>query len=220
MRTVAGSSSEPGYTFIADPNTGLYRPGADRLRVVTGGTDQWEVDSSGHLWPVTDNARDLGKTGNEIRDLYLDGTIKGAASVPTSYTPALTATTVNPNLGSTGNEASGFYYRPYNKRVEGHAWVTWGTVGTSFGTGSYLFSLPSSTDSTYYNASTPRQTIGTWTARDSASGTVYSGIIRLVAAGGSNVNLNISAGGSVGPTNPFTMANGSNLFIEFRYWEA
>jgi hypothetical protein len=46
----AGSASAPTFSFTADPNTGLYSPGADQVAVATNGTGRLFVDASGTGW--------------------------------------------------------------------------------------------------------------------------------------------------------------------------
>jgi hypothetical protein len=41
----AGSASAPTFSFTADPNTGLYSPGADQVAVATNGTGRLFVDA-------------------------------------------------------------------------------------------------------------------------------------------------------------------------------
>lgn len=45
----AGSAAAPAYTFTDDPDTGIYRSGADTLAFSTGGTLAGEIDSSGRI---------------------------------------------------------------------------------------------------------------------------------------------------------------------------
>lgn len=44
-----GSASAPAFAFDADPNTGMYRSGADALAFSTGGTGRLFIDSSGNV---------------------------------------------------------------------------------------------------------------------------------------------------------------------------
>jgi hypothetical protein len=44
-----GSASAPTFSFTADPNTGLYSPGADQVAISTGGTGRLFVDASGNV---------------------------------------------------------------------------------------------------------------------------------------------------------------------------
>ena len=58
----------------------------------------------------------------------------------TAYTPSLTASTTNPNIGSTGN--IGGRYIQIGKTVIGQAKVVFGGTGVSAGSGVYYISLP------------------------------------------------------------------------------
>jgi len=44
-----GTAAAPGISFLADTNTGIYRPGADQLAISTGGTGRLFVDASGRV---------------------------------------------------------------------------------------------------------------------------------------------------------------------------
>jgi hypothetical protein len=44
-----GSASAPTFSFTADPNTGLYSPGADQVAISTNGTGRLFVDASGNV---------------------------------------------------------------------------------------------------------------------------------------------------------------------------
>jgi hypothetical protein len=44
-----GSASAPTFSFTADPNTGVYSPGADQLAFSTGGTGRLFIDASGRV---------------------------------------------------------------------------------------------------------------------------------------------------------------------------
>jgi hypothetical protein len=43
----SGTEAAPGIAFDGDPNTGIYRPGADQLAISTGGTQRLLIDDSG-----------------------------------------------------------------------------------------------------------------------------------------------------------------------------
>lgn len=57
-----------------------------------------------------------------------------------SYTPALTATTTSPTLG-TGSAQVGHYHRD-GRTIYGAARITFGNAGAAAGSGNYKFSLP------------------------------------------------------------------------------
>lgn len=44
-----GTAAAPGIAFLADTNTGIYRPGADQLAISTGGTGRLFVDANGSV---------------------------------------------------------------------------------------------------------------------------------------------------------------------------
>jgi hypothetical protein len=44
-----GTAAAPGIGFESDPNTGIYRPGADQVAISTGGTARLFVDSAGNV---------------------------------------------------------------------------------------------------------------------------------------------------------------------------
>lgn len=73
-------------------------------------------------------------------------TLNTIGAVWETWTPALTASVTNPNLGSTG-VVSGRYAR-VNKIVIGQASFTFNGAGIAAGAGFYLFSLPITAQST------------------------------------------------------------------------
>lgn len=50
-----GSAATPGLAFFNDPNTGLFRLGADQLALSTAGVERLQIDSSGRLFATTTN---------------------------------------------------------------------------------------------------------------------------------------------------------------------
>ena len=44
-----GSASAPAFAFDVDPDTGMYRTGANALAFTTGGTGRLFIDSSGNV---------------------------------------------------------------------------------------------------------------------------------------------------------------------------
>jgi hypothetical protein len=51
-----GTAAAPGIAFETDPNTGIYRPGADQLAVATNGVGRLFVDASGNVTINSSNA--------------------------------------------------------------------------------------------------------------------------------------------------------------------
>lgn len=83
------------------------------------------------------DASGIALGGLDSRVTALEGAV---SSSPTLYTPALTASSVNPNLGSTGT-AEGRYYRTGELVVMEFAFFFDG-AGIAQGTGTYLISAP------------------------------------------------------------------------------
>jgi hypothetical protein len=57
-----GTAAAPGIAFETDPNTGIYRPGADQLAVATNGVGRLFVDASGLISAGTSTPADAGIT--------------------------------------------------------------------------------------------------------------------------------------------------------------
>lgn len=85
-----------------------------------------------------------------------------------TWTPALTASTTNPTLG-TGSSQTGRYGR-VNKSVYGTGQISFGTSGVAAGSGFYYVSLP-------VQAQTLGQIVGTWQGYDSSAASVYFGFL-------------------------------------------
>ena len=66
----ANTTTNPTFSFGNDTDTGLTRPTADTLQLVTGGSERIRIDSSGHITPGADNAQDLGTNSNRWRNVY------------------------------------------------------------------------------------------------------------------------------------------------------
>jgi len=54
-----GSASTPAFSFDADPDTGMYRVGADTLGFSTGGTQKLTIDSSGNVGVGTSSPEEV-----------------------------------------------------------------------------------------------------------------------------------------------------------------
>lgn len=130
-----GTASLPGYSFLLDPDTGMYRPGANRVGWAVGGAATWEIDAAHSLVPA--NPNDIGTSVSPIGTLWATSV---AGILATLYTPALTALTTNPTLGS-GSSASGGYFQ-FGSLIAFWAMINFGTSGTNAGSGQYRVSLP------------------------------------------------------------------------------
>ena len=71
-----GTAAAPGIAFETDPNTGIYRPGADQLAVATNGTGRLFVDSAGNVG--IGNATGLGGTLGVSGNISLSGNGTGS----------------------------------------------------------------------------------------------------------------------------------------------
>ena len=98
-----------------------------------------------------------------------------------TYTPALTALTTNPTLG-TGSSVSGRYGQ-VNKIVCGQGQINFGTAGVAAGSGYYYVSLPITAQSTgkvigqfqFYDSSTLAVYLGTLISDTTTRSLMYYG---------------------------------------------
>lgn len=60
-----GSTTTPAVNFAADTNTGIYRPAADTIGFVCGGTEDFRVDGDGQLWNTINS-----QVGTDYTTLY------------------------------------------------------------------------------------------------------------------------------------------------------
>lgn len=99
-----------------------------------------------------------------------------------TYTPALTATTTNPTLGTSSNQV-GRYSRIGNQ-VNGEGLIQFGTGGTNAGSGVYLVSMPTAVDASIgvgmLVGSFTAKCAGLFTRGDLYLNTAATGLCRLV----------------------------------------
>ena len=69
----SGTVSAPSYTFTGDSNTGMWRPGSDQLRLVTGGVDAIRIDGSQNVG--------IGVTANSANKLQVNGQLRASTSM-------------------------------------------------------------------------------------------------------------------------------------------
>lgn len=107
-----GSSGAPSLRFNNDTNTGFWRPGNDRLGVITGGGNRWEWDASGHFLAATDNTYNIGAAGaNRPATIEVATKVKLPAGSAAAPSVAYNADTANglffPAIGQVGLAALG-----------------------------------------------------------------------------------------------------------------
>lgn len=134
----------------------------------------------------------------------------GGFSSYSSYTPALTATTTNPTLGS-GSSAVGDYAQD-NKVVVGNFEITFGSSGVAAGSGTYLVSLPVNADTTF-----SVRHIGSAQVYHNATGQIINVMIHLNATGTAKIYYPGAPGGLMTNSVPFTWSTGDLIFGSFTY---
>jgi hypothetical protein len=93
----AGTASAASITTTGDTDNGLYFNAANQMSYTSGGVAQVTF-KDGSIVPVTDNDIDLGASGAEFKDLYIDGT---------ANIDSLVADTVDINGGTIDNTVIG-----------------------------------------------------------------------------------------------------------------
>jgi hypothetical protein len=93
----AGTAGAPSITTTGDVDNGLYFNAANQMSYASGGVAQVTF-KDGSIVPVTDNDIDLGASGAEFKDLYIDGT---------ANIDSLVADTVDINGGTIDNTIIG-----------------------------------------------------------------------------------------------------------------
>ena len=86
-----GTAALPAIAFDGDPNTGIFRPGADQVAISTGGTSRLFVDSTGSVA--------IGGTGAAGVTLYNQKAITGAVLAAGNQTVATVQSDVTTGAG-------------------------------------------------------------------------------------------------------------------------
>ena len=153
--------------------------------------------------------------GNKLKRKDSDGvvtTIEGASAATwTSWTPALTAATTNPTLG-TGSSIAGRYCQ-IGKLVIASFTIQFGTSGTNAGSGEYRLSLPVAADTTNLTAGPPMGHAGGYNPKGIYSAMrVSSTTVRFwIGSTGAYLSSTTSGGGAD------TWGNGSQLWGVLTY---
>ena len=125
-----------------------------------------------------------------------------------TWTPALTASTTNPTLG-TGSVQAGRYGR-IQKTVFGHAVIAFGTAGVAAGTGFYFISLP-------ITAQNAVATIGSGWILDSSTSLVRHVILYSDTVNRAALWLDNTTAFAVGAGNPWPWAASDQIRVDFQY---
>lgn len=107
-----------------------------------------------------------------LLNTHVRDNLKAIGDAWTTYTPALTATTTNPTLG-TGSSAEGRYVSA-GKLIIVHYRIAFGTSGTAAGSGTYLISLPVAPSTAWTN-----RHIGSGMAFDSSANAMMPLVVRV-----------------------------------------
>lgn len=144
----------------------------------------------------------------EVRDA-----LTNLQSAWTSYTPALTASTTNPTLG-TGSSVGGAYHQ-FGKTVFGTANVTFGTSGVVVGSGRYAISLPVAASTTFV-------VVGEGFYTDASGPTTFLFICRLLTSTTFAMYLDNQTAGvfGVGSAAPVVPAASDSMNLKFHYQAA
>lgn len=143
-------------------------------------------------------------------DLVVMGALASGTDWDT-YTPALTANSVNPTLGGSGNFIQTGRFTQVGKLVTGNYQLRFGSSGAAAGTGTYSVSLPITADTTL--AQSPF--IGSGFVFD-GSGTTANIICRLSTSTTFTMNHG-TANASVTNNSPLAWGAGGMIFGYFAY---
>lgn len=147
----------------------------------------------------------------EVRDA-----VNGIQSIWATYTPALTATTTNPTLG-TGSTIAGTYQQ-MGKWIVGTAEIVFGTSGVAAGSGNYNISLPVAQVA---GAATAGRLVGSGAYFDSSAAAASQWYtVELVAISSTTCRGVIQGFGSLSATAPVVPAASDQIRIRFEYQAA
>lgn len=135
--------------------------------------------------------------------------IANAGDAWTTYTPALTASTSNPNLGTTGS-ITGRYIQ-VGKTVTGEARLSFGGSSISAGSGAYSVSIP-------VTASSSNRIVGSWFGQDQSTGARQTGIAFTATVTTLQFPYTAASGFPlIGNGTPWTWADSDLLWVQFTY---
>lgn len=176
------------------------------------------ADSNVTTAKINDNAVTAAKLADDSvfpANLNSANSASGSSWAWASWTPTWTGTGSNPAIGN-GTIAAA--YAQIGKTVHFRIKITMGST-TTYGSGSYRFSLPVTSAVTPTNLF---QAIGLWGGYDTSSGNNLGGPMELVSTttvGGliSSITTAGQIGGEVTTTAPVTWANGDIIWLQGIY---
>ena len=136
-------------------------------------------------------------------------TLQSIGAAWETWTPALTASTTNPTLG-TGSTATGRYGR-INKTVFGNCRVFFGTAGANAGSGFYFVSLPITAQAA------GNLVAGSGYVKDASTGLVRHVSVAIDSTSRVGLYLEDQINYAVSSTNPWTWAASDQIQFSFEY---
>lgn len=141
-----------------------------------------------------------------------------ALDVSGLWTPELTATTTNPNLGADGSATGGWH-------VTGHLVTCWGRFvfagsGISPGSGAYRISVPFAPDLSLIDQSGTTgdgTQVGFGRLRDNSAGANSQSVVVQFVTGGVLALLQHATNNTVSNSSPFTPADGDRISFQATY---
>jgi hypothetical protein len=107
----SGTAANPSISFVSDPNTGIYSPGADQVAISTNGTRRLNIDSSGNLVLDTGDATIYGVRVGRGNSARADNTAVGKnalnANTTGDYSVAVGSGALQSNQGGLSNVGIG-----------------------------------------------------------------------------------------------------------------
>ena len=147
-----------------------------------------------------------------------EATLAALPAGPTSYTPALTASSVNPTLGSGGDFTQAGHWWRVGKMVYVTIRLRFGSSGNTAGTGDYKVSLPTAASATLAasGALAGGAVVGSGVVRDnSAVSSSWTVTAQLETA--TTVLLVASSNGAVGAAVPWAWAASDGISLGLSY---
>ena len=165
------------------------------------------LNTTPRTWVVSEVVT-AAELNTEIRDA-----LTGLQAAYASWTPALTATTTNPTMG-TGSSVTGTYLQ-VGKHITGTLEIVAGTSGFVAGSGTYRISLPVAQVAA---ATTNGRVIGDGFFFDSSTSTFYH--LMAVAASSTTASLVLDVAGTMSAVAPVVSANNDQWRLKLDYQAA